>query len=316
MSFKIISSGIFTTIQDQGRYGCNHLGITHSGIMDEYSYLWSQKLLYGLDWVNTEVDPYGFNAIEVMVGLKLEAIDSMVISVCGANFDFQINGVLQGIWQTHNIQKGDILSFPKRVSGQRVYLAVKGGFINKKEYGSYATTLKENIGSKVKRGELLETETSVPNNGSKTFRFRTIQKFIPSYNKPLTLRVLPSYQNDYFTEEEQNKFFNFEYEITMESNRMGAKLKGQEITPNQGGIISEGIAFGSVQIPQDGQPILLLKERQTIGGYPKIGTVLAIDCFKFSQLAVGDKVRFEKIDLEVAREKMLKFYREFRKEKA
>ena len=305
MSFKIISSGIFTTLQDQGRYGYNHLGITHSGVMDEYAYLWGQKLLGNKS----------HNALEVMVGLKLEATDSMVISVCGADLNFQINGVSQSIWQTHNIQKGDVLSFLKRLSGQRAYLAVKGGFISEKKYGSYATTLKENIGSKVNRGDILETETLVPNNGGKAFRFRTVQEFIPKYTKTLTLRLLPSYQNDYFSIEEQEKFFNSEYVITMESNRMGAKLKGMVITPSKGGIISDGIAFGSVQIPQDGQPILLLKERQTIGGYPKIGSVLAIDCFKFSQLAVGDKVRFEKIDWEEAREKMLKFYGIFREEK-
>jgi biotin-dependent carboxylase-like uncharacterized protein len=290
MSFKIILSGIFSTIQDQGRNGYKHLGITQSGAMDEYAYLWSQKLL----------DNKNCNALEVMVGLKIKVQKETTISVCGADLSFSINGVSQSTWQTHNIKKGDILSFPKKLMGQRTYLAVKGGFISEKKYGSYATTLKESIGSKVKRGDILETATLVPNNGGKAFRFRTIQKFIPNYNKTLTLRLLPTYQNDYFSQEEQEKFFNSEYEITMESNRMGAKLKGEIITPHTGGIISEGIAFGSVQIPQDGQPILLLKERQTIGGYPKIGTALAIDCFRFSQLAVGDKVRFKKVSLEEA----------------
>jgi len=306
MSFKIISSGIFTTLQDQGRYGYNHLGITHSGAMDEYAYLWSQKLLNNKNG----------NALEVMVGLKIEVQKATTIAVCGADLNFTINGMSKKIWQTHRVQIGDILSFPKRVSGQRAYLAVKEGFQAQKHYESYSSTLKENIGSKVKKRDILETETSVPNNGGRAFRFRTVQEFIPNYSETLTLRLLPSYQNDYFSKEEQEKFFNNEYEITIESDRMGAKLKGEKITPKQGGIISEGIAFGSVQIPQDGQPILLLKERQTIGGYPKIGTVLAIDCFRFSQLAMGDKIRFEKIDLKSAREKMLKFYGEFRKEEA
>ncbi|HHH50135.1 MAG TPA: biotin-dependent carboxyltransferase family protein [Saprospiraceae bacterium] len=294
MSFKIISSGIFTTIQDQGRYGYNHLGITHSGAMDEYAYLWGQKLL----------DNKNCNALEVMVGLKLEVQKATTVSVYGADLSFTINGISKPIWQSYFVQKGDILSFPKRVSGQRAYLAVKNGFLLKKTYGSYATTLKENIGSKIEKNDILVFNTYAIN------EIKRVKKaFISNYPKTLTLRLLPSYQNDYFSQEEQEKFFNSEYEITIESNRMGAKLKGSSMKPKQGGIISEGIAFGSVQIPQDGQPILLLKERQTIGGYPKIGTVLAIDCFRFSQLAVGDKIRFEKISLELAREKMLKFYK-------
>ena len=260
--------------------------------MDEYAYLWGQKLL----------DNQNKNALEVMVGLKLEILMATSVSICGADLNFQINGISKNIWQTHYVLKGDVLSFPKRVSGQRAYLAVKEGFHAKKHYNSYATTLKENIGSKVQKNDILEFD-SFP----KTHIKHVQKKYIPNYNKALTLRLLPSYQNDYFSQAEQEKFFNAEYEITMESSRMGAKLKGESITPKKGGIISEGIAFGSVQIPQDGQPILLLKERQTIGGYPKIGTVLAIDCFKFSQLSVGDRVRFEKISFDLAREKMFKF---------
>jgi allophanate hydrolase subunit 2 len=92
---------------------------------------------------------------------------------------------------------------------------------------------------------------------------------------------------------------------------MGFKLEGQVIRPRIGGIISEGIAFGSVQIPKDGQPIVLLKERQTIGGYPKIGTVLPIDCFKLAQASIGSMVRFETIEIEEAQELMRTFYRDY-----
>jgi biotin-dependent carboxylase-like uncharacterized protein len=300
--FKVLNAGLFTTIQDQGRTGYTHLGITQSGAMDEYAYLWSQKLL----------DNKKCNALEVMVGLKLEVLVATTVSISGADLSFTINGLSQTIWQTHYVQQGDILSFDKRVSGQRAYLAVKGGFDSEKKYDSYSTTLKEDIGSKLQRGDVLYLS---PSNKKKPKRLKN--QYIPNYNKPLILRVLRSYQNNYFSKEEQEKFFNSEYKISMQSDRMGAKLKGKNITPNQSAIVSEGIAFGSVQIPQDGQPILLLKERQTIGGYPKIGTVLAIDCFKFSQLAVGDKIRFEKIDLELTREKVLKFYKELKtKEKA
>ncbi len=298
MSFKVLSTGIFTTLQDQGRKGYQHLGITQSGAMDEYAYLWSQKLL----------DNKECNALEVMVGLKLEVQVGTTISICGADLSFSINGISKAIWQTYFLEVGDILSFPKRVSGQRAYLAVKEGFHSRKKYGSYATTLKENLGQRVQKNNILKFSPV-----HKITIKRVQKRFIPNYNKPLILRLILTYQNDYFSKEAQNKFFSTSYEISLESNRMGAKLKGIKIHPKQGGIISEGIVFGSVQIPQDGQPILLLKERQSIGGYPKIGTVIAIDCFKFSQLSVGDTVSFEKIDLKLAKEKVLKFYGEFRK---
>jgi len=294
MSFKVISSGIFTTLQDQGRYGYTHEGRTPSGAMDEYAYLWSQKLL----------NNQNANALEVMVGLKLQALTSTLISITGADLDFKINGISQPIWQTYSIKKSDVLSFNKRIAGQRAYLAVKGGFLSEKNRGSFSTTLKEKIGTKLERGDVLKTLTR----REKSFQFRTIQRFIPNYNKPLVLRLLCSYQDDYFSKKEQEKFFSAEYEITLQSDRMGFKLKGQAITPTKGGIISEGIAFGSVQIPKDGQPIVLLKERQTIGGYPKIGTVLAVDCFSLAQLKIGSKVRFEIIEIEEAERTMKMFY--------
>jgi len=262
--------------------------------MDEYAYRWSQKLLN---------DQNG-NALEIMPGLKLKATSPTQIALCGADLDFRINGVSQPIWQTHTIQAGDVLSFEKRISGQRAYLAVKEGFTVAKKYGSYSTTLREGIGSKLQKGDLLPYDSY---NSNHTI-FRVKAAYIPDYQKSLTLRILLSYQEEYFTQKEKEKFFTSGYEVTLQSDRMGYKLKGTPITPTQGGIISEAIAFGSVQIPKDGQPIVLLKEQQTIGGYPKIGTVLPIDCFKLTQLTMGSSVKFEPIGIAEAQEKMIKFY--------
>jgi len=301
MSFKVTSSGIFTTLQDNGRYGYTHEGRTPSGVMDEYAYFWSQKLLKNQN----------INALEVMVGLKLQTLAPTIIAITGADLNFQINGTSKPIWQTYTIQKDDVLSFNKRVSGQRSYLAVKGGFLFEKEYGSFSTTLKEDIGKKLKRGDILETEGLTSSNEKRAFPCRTVRTFIPDYNKPLLLRILLSYQDNYFSKEEKKKFFNTEYELTLQSNRMGFKLKGQAIIPTKGGIISEGISFGSVQIPKDGQPIVLLKERQTIGGYPKIGTVLAVDCFRLAQITIGSKIRFQAIEIEEVEEIMKVFYSSF-----
>lgn len=295
MGFEILQGGLFTTVQDLGRFGTMHLGITQSGVMDEYAYRWSQKLL----------NNQNCNALEFMSGLKLKSTSSTQIALCGADMDFKLNGISQPIWQTLSIQVGDILSFDKRVSGQRAYLAVKGGFRVAKKYDSYSTTLRENIGTKLKKGDFLPFNFYDSNHTI----LKVKSAYIPDYQKSLTLRILLSYQEEYFSQQEKEKFFTSNYEVTLQSDRMGYKLKGRSIIPTQSGIISEAIAYGSVQIPKDGQPIVLLKERQTIGGYPKMGTVLPIDCFKLAQLSIGSYVKFEVIGIAEAQEKMIEFYK-------
>ena len=295
MGFEVLNGGIFTTVQDLGRFGAMHLGITQSGAMDELAYRWSQKLLG---------DQNG-NALEIMAGLKIKATSSTQIAICGADLDFKLNGISLPIWQTHRIGAGDILSFERRISGQRAYLAVKGGFDVEKKYGSYATTLREDIGFKLQKGDLLPFDSHTDTHTI----FRVKQADRPDYEKSLTLRILLSYQEEQFSQEEKEKFFNSSYEVTLQSDRMGYKLKGAPIAPTQSGIISEAIAFGSVQIPKEGQPIVLLKERQTIGGYPKIGTVLPIDCFRLAQAAIGSSVKFKAIGIVEAQEETRRFYR-------
>ena len=293
--FKVLTSGIFTTVQDLGRQGYTHLGITPSGAMDEYAYRWGQKLLG---------DENG-NALEILLsGLKLQATAPTTITVTGADLDFRINGISQPIWQTHQIEADDILSFEQKRSGMRAYLAVKGGFDVPKYEESYATTLKEHKSKKLKAGDTLPFTSH-----TSTLKMRVPQKFIPNYTDYLTLRIVLSYQHNYFTEVQKQKFFSSTYTLTPEMSRMGYKLQGEPMIPSKGGgIISEGITFGAMQIPPDGQPIVLLKERQSIGGYPKIGSVLPIDCFSLAQMPIGSCVRFEIVGVQDGQEVMREFY--------
>jgi len=292
--FKVLKSGLITTIQDLGREGYTHLGITPSGAMDEYAYRWSQKLL-GDD---------ESNALEILLhGLTLQATAPTTIAICGADLDFHINGISQPIWQTHQIKQNDILSFEQRRSGMRAYLAVKGGLHAKRYENSFSTTLKEHKGKKVEKGDTL------PFSPKQSRQIRRVpQKYIPTYPTHLILRTLLSYQHSYFSKAEKEKFFSTAYTLTPQMSRMGYKLEGKPIIPAKEGIISEGITFGAIQIPPDGQPIILLKERQTIGGYPKIGSVIPSDCFMLAQLPIGATVRFEAISLEDAQEEMKMFY--------
>lgn len=295
---KILKSSPFTTLQDSGRRGFQFIGITTSGAADEYAYNYANKILS---------NSYGTNALEILWGgLKIQSYVNSYFVITGANFNATLNGKKIENWQSYKIKYGDVLEFFAKTSGQIAYLCFKDGFKVKKELASVSSCIKDEIGGLnsevfIKKGDFLKCKEF------NSFQKRVLaSKYIPIYKDELTLRVIESYQNDFFSSIEKEKFYNTTYTISKEFNKMGCKLKGEKIEAKKSDIISEGIAFGSIQIPKDGEPIILLKERQTIGGYPKFGVVIAIDCFKLAQMATNGKVKFEKIELKEAQKKLKK----------
>ncbi|WP_419764489.1 MAG: biotin-dependent carboxyltransferase family protein [Arcobacter sp.] len=303
MSLEIINNPILATIQDKGRYSYSHIGVTNSGVMDEYAYMYANKMLS---------NPLNTNTIEISFSnVSFKAHADTQIAITGAICEVFINDISKICWHTYHIKSGDIIKIGKILEGSRVYFSVKDGFDIKKEFGSNSTTLKENLGGldggKLKKGDILAFKPF-----PKTHNKRLKKEHIPIYEDELILRVILSYQEENFSKEEQDKFFSNTYTITNEFNRMGCKLSGKAIACDINGIISEGISFGAIQIPSDGQPIILLKDRQTIGGYPKIGSVFSIDCFKLSQAKPNCKIKFVPIGIEEAQEKLRAFYHYFR----
>ncbi len=299
MSLELLNNPFFVTLQDRGRFSYAHLGVTNSGVMDEYSYFIANKLLGNS--LETNILEIGCSNVVFKVN------KNTTLCLTGADCEFFINDELKELWQNYEVKKNDIIKIGKILSGNWIYLGVCDGFSIKKEFGSNSTTVKENLGGitgiRLKKGDILAFHKT------KKINKKFLKKeFIPKYEDELTLRVLLSYQYENFLKEEIKKFFSSIYLVTKDFNRMGCKLQGNSIKCDINGIISEGIAFGSIQIPKDGQPIVLLKERQTIGGYPKIGTVLNIDCFKLAQAKIGTKIRFKELSYENALEKSKKFY--------
>ena len=302
MSLELVNNPILVMLQDKGRFGYSEIGVTNSGVMDEYAYLSANKMLGN----NLET-----NILEIAFSNVIFKVNaSTQIAITGAFCEFFINDVLKECWQTHNIKVGDVIKIGKILNGIRVYLAVKGGFDIKKEFGSNSTTIKEKLGGingeKLKKGDVLAFEESFC-----THNTRLKKEFIPTYEDELTLRVVLSYQDEYFPKEQKEKFFSNIFTVTNDFNRMACKLSGEAISCDINGIISEGISFGAIQVPSDGQPIILLKDRQTIGGYPKIGSVLPIDCFKLSQVKANTKIRFSQITIDEATKKTRRFYSSF-----
>ena len=302
MSLELINNPFFVTLQDRGRFSYSHLGVTNSGVMDEFAYFIANKLLE---------NPLDTNVLEIgCSNVIFKVHKNTTFCLTGADCEFFINDEPKKLWQNYEVKKNDIIKIGKILSGNWLYLAVLDGFLIKKEFGSNSTTLKESLGgidgNRLKKGDILAFKKSREIN--KKFLKK---EFISKYEENLTLRVLLSYQYENFPKEEIKKFFSSTYMVTKDFNRMGCKLQGDSINCDINGIISEGISFGAIQIPKDGQPIVLLKERQTIGGYPKIGTVLNIDCFKLSQAKVNTKIRFQEISYKEALEKTREFYASF-----
>lgn len=240
-------------------------------------------------------NPPGCTAIEISVGgLQLKSQVSTYICLTGAPMPLTINDEQRTRWEAHPVAAGDIINIGFARSGCRGYLGVAEGFTIEPSFGSTATVVREHIGGL--RGESLHPGDQVP---CATVAVRKSyylpETDQPRYQKMLTVRVIPGYQQRQFSRVEQRRFFGSTYRVSERCDRMGYRLEGPAIKCEIEGILSEGICYGAIQLPPDGQPIVLLNDRQTIGGYPKIGTALSLDAARLTQLAPGSSVHFAPI---------------------
>lgn len=207
-------------------------------------------------------------------------------------------------------KKGDILSFSNIKTGARAYIAFAGEidvpFVN----GSKSTLLKSKLGGfngrQLKMGDIIEIKNPKVIKKRKSLN----SKYIPSYPTFEEIKIVLGPQDDYFTEKGINTFLTSEYEITKEADRMGMRLEGEMVEhKDKADIISDAAVFGSIQVPGNGKPIILLADRQTTGGYTKIGTVIKADLPKLAQMSPGYKIRFKQLNIEEAQQEYIKFYK-------
>ena len=304
MALTVCNPGFLALVQDYGRFGYQHIGVTTGGPMDEHAFLWANRLLG---------NKYNAPQIEISVGmLTLEASQPTTMALTGADLGATLNGQAITPWRTYRLNPGDKLAFATPVNGLRSYLAVRGGFAVLPQLGSASTVMRERLGGPGRDGQKLQAGDTLsyrPFSGD--IHNRMPDRFIPDYRAPLTLGVIRGYQYDSFDAAEVRRFFSQEYVVGKDIDRMGYRLSGEPVHSRLNGIVSEGIAFGAIQIPSDGQPIVLLRDRQTIGGYPKIGCVSSLDCGKLSQRGPGARVRFEPRDLDAVTGERMIFNRYF-----
>lgn len=304
MSLEILNSPIFTTVQDLGRVGFMHTGVSVSGASDEFLYLLLNKLLQNKK--NASCLEISMGSIELKFHKNTKAV------VCGYVEDIFLDEEKIEGFKTFNAKKNQILKIKNIAFGRKIYFGVKDGFIGEKTLASMSTSIKEHLGlfdgRKLKKNDILDYKQYQDNHN---FKYKGELKTKP-VDDVLVLRVLLSYQEEFFSKSQKEKFFSETFTITNDFNTMACRLESNvSINCDIDGIISEGISFGAIQIPKNGKPIILLKSRQTIGGYPKIGSVLGVDCFKLSQCTPNQKIKFKEVSLSDARSITKEFYKPF-----
>ena len=294
--FKVLKPGLQTTVQDLGRYGFREFGLSPSGAMDPYS------LQIGNLLVGNNLGEAGLEA--PLIGPVLMALHDISIAICGGNQTPQINGQEVPLWKSIVIKKGEILSFGEQKEGARTYICIAGGIDVPLVLNSKSTYLTGKFGG-IEGRALIEGDTLLGNPFTRRNRFLHTQ-LIPKYSNQLTVRIIVGPHTGKFTTAGLETFLNEEYSISSRSNRMGYQLSGPKIEHSStADIISDAIPLGGIQVPSSGQPIILMAEHQTTGGYSRIGTVISADIPRLAQAQQGTKVRFKEISLQSAQDLLI-----------
>lgn len=292
MGFVTENPGVLTTIQDEGRYGYEQFGMSPAGPMDAAAFR-TANLLVG--------NPEGESALEATVlGPTLRFDQDNVIAVTGADMAPALNGQPCPMYQAVSVKAGDQLKLGAAKTGCRAYIAFAGGLDIPQVMGSRATALQNKVGGyqgrKLAKGDAVGFRAPNPSLPLP----RTAPVPAPA-GREVTIRVILGPQDDMFTKEGLDTFLSQPYTVSKDFDRMGCRLEGPVIQhKTDGNIISDGMVTGAIQVPTSGQPIIMLAERQTVGGYTKIATVISTDLPLVGQRKTGDVIRFQAVSVEEA----------------
>lgn len=302
---KVLNPGLYTTIQDAGRIGYYEIGLPPSGALDKYSYRLSNLL------VGNEPDDA---VLEITyMGPELEFLSDALIAITGGEIPPKINGKTFSMYETISVNAGDILSFDYLKSGARVYLSVSGGFDVPKVMGSRSTYTRSAIGGV--EGRTLKANDILHFGDSKREHVKEGTKlpatFIPAFSDYYELRMVEGLYSHRIKQESIDLFYKTVWTVTPEANRVGYRLQGERLEfidrkqpygagSNLSNVVDTGYPIGSIQIPDGVEPIILLDDAVTSGGYATIGTVISSDLNILAQAKTHDKIKFISVTMEEA----------------
>lgn len=297
-ALRIISPGSYTTVQDMGRFHAFHMGVPVSGSLDDFAHRIANWLVGNSS--NCAV-------LEMsLIGAQLKVLCDADIAVTGARMNLRVNAEPCPEWTSIRVRPGDEVELGMAENGCRAYLAISGGIDVPLVMGSRSTYVGGGMGGL--NGRLLQAQDILPRGSGRLLNKPRRLPWVPLYPEKLFVRALPGPHDDSFLND-LDRFFVSTFTVTTQCNRMGCRLSGSEIHRDPDApqsIISEPILPGNVQVPADGQPIVVLKE-QTIGGYTSIATVISSDIFRMAQVKPGDTIRFTQVTLDEAH----RIYREW-----
>jgi antagonist of KipI len=312
VALNVLRAGVLTTVQDLGRHGYQRHGVPVAGAMDAYSLRVANAV------VGNESGDAGLEL--TLEGPAIELEDETLIAICGADLGPQAAHVplpmLRPVW----LAAGSQIEFGLARTGSRAYLAVAGGIDVPRVLGSRSTYLRAALGGidgrAVRRGDRLPVgPVPAPRYPKlKALALAAKQRFAAPHwaasvhpekldRSPQILRFVPGRYWEALPADSRTRFMGSEFRVSADSDRMGYRLQGATLDmANRGDLLSEGVAFGTIQLPPDGCPIVLMADRQVTGGYPRIGDVASVDLGLAAQLKPGDRLRFERISLTQAQQ--------------
>lgn len=290
-------------LQDAGRFGVRHLGVTQGGALDWVSMRWANWLLG---------NPAEAAVVEVTLGgFSLVAEADCCLALAGADLDARIDGEPLKPWSSFTLNRGQRLRLNQPVQGARAYLAAPGGFAAPQVLGSCASVVREELGGLDGLGSALAKGQQLAYDSAASASKTVPEALRPDFADTRALDLVLGAQIGDFSGQSLFEAFNRDWTLDSRADRMGMRLLGPALQYQGAPMISEGIPLGAVQVPPDGQPIVLLNDRQTIGGYPRLGALTPLALARLAQLLPGSVVRFKPVVQETAWQQQRAFLQRF-----
>ncbi|MGY4533179.1 biotin-dependent carboxylase-like uncharacterized protein [Pseudomonas sp. TE3786] len=300
---RVEQSTPLVQLQDGGRFGVRHLGVTQGGAADWLSMSWANWLLgNALDAPVIEI---------TLGGLEVLLQQDAVLALAGADLAASLDGQPLQPWQSFTLRAGQRLRFNHPQSGLRAYLAAPGGFVCAPTLGSVSTVSREGLGGLQGDGRALQSGDQLRWEGSGSQARQLPAERIPHLSLQQPLELVLGAQIGDFSGRSLFDLFNRTWQLDSRADRMGIRLLGPVLEYQGTALISEGIPLGAIQVPPDGQPIVLLNDRQTIGGYPRVGALTPYALARLAQAQTGDSLRFVpvlQVDAEARHRRLLQAF--------